>query len=129
MGFSFGKEYRLLSRNDFLNLKKNSQMIEDSLMMVFYKKSFEESRSLTRIGLAVSKKTGNAVVRNKIKRILREEFRTSQFRDLGVDVLLVVRRPFQKREGKKPLKNISSKDFQAFLFSLKRSFHRCLQRI
>lgn len=46
----------------------------------------------TRFGLSVSRKHGNAVKRNRIKRLLREAFRLSQH-DLpaGLDLILIPR--------------------------------------
>lgn len=45
-----------------------------------------------RLGLIVSRKVGNAVVRNRIKRITREVFRqTHPLPGLGVDILVIPR--------------------------------------
>lgn len=47
----------------------------------------------TRLGVTVTRKVGSAVVRNRVKRMIREAFRTQQW-DLptGLDVVVVARR-------------------------------------
>lgn len=43
----------------------------------------------SRLGLAVSRKYGNAVQRNRFKRQLRDAFRHSSFRAKGMDILAI----------------------------------------
>ena len=41
----------------------------------FLQKAHPEKKRVNRIGITVTKKTGNAVVRNRVKRIIREAYR------------------------------------------------------
>lgn len=85
----FNKLYRLLSKRDFLYLKDGSRRLKSPCMAFYYKKS-RVGEEFSRIGFSVSKKVGPSVVRNRIKRILRECFRKSAFKECGVDMLIVI---------------------------------------
>lgn len=62
--------------------------------LVAYSKESRLDSTSTRLGLSVSKKQGNAVRRNRIKRILRDEFRrNSHIRGLKRDILIVAAQP------------------------------------
>jgi ribonuclease P protein component len=55
-----------------------------------------EREGRCRLGITVSKRVGNAVVRNRIKRRIREWFRGSRPRlRSGVDVLVIARPPIR----------------------------------
>ncbi len=64
--------------------------VADELLVVY---GCDSGLPHARIGLVVSRKVGNAVVRNRWKRLLREAFRLSRV-DLpsGVDLVVVPRR-------------------------------------
>lgn len=83
----FDKSFRLLSANDFAHLKSGCKRKSVTWLRGYYK--FSKNKK-TRIGLSVSKKLGNAVLRNRVKRILRESFRMSSYKYLGIDILIVV---------------------------------------
>jgi ribonuclease P protein component len=53
-----------------------------------------DESGLARLGIVASRKVGNAVIRNRAKRLVREAFRST--RDLfqaGIDLVVIVRRP------------------------------------
>ena len=68
----FLKKHRLLNKSDFQNLRAGSRFFAFGIF-VFYVKS--NNLETSRLGIAVSKKFGNAVIRNKFKRKIREFFR------------------------------------------------------
>jgi len=69
---SFPKSRRVLKRPDFQRILKTGTLLRgDRLVCYIVEKPGED----TRIGFVVSKKFGNAVARNRIKRLLREAFR------------------------------------------------------
>ncbi len=65
----------------------------------------------SRYGISVSKRVGNAVVRNKVKRLLREILRTT-FLKSGWDIILIARNPAGSsnfHELEKSVKNLLSR--------------------
>ena len=66
--------------------------------LMVYKKSRIENLQFNRLGLIVSKKNGNAVRRNRIKRILRDLYRKSNLKEVEVayDFLLIINIPRNK---------------------------------
>ena len=86
---SFPKESRLLNSQDFNYLRKGASVINTPFLRFYYKKS-QQDNSNSRLGLSVSRKVGNAVQRNIVKRTLRESFKeNSVLRQRGEDLLIV----------------------------------------
>lgn len=83
--FSFEKSNRLLNKNDFQNLRDGSRFFISDILLFYVKKN---SLGKSRIGLAVSTKYGKANKRNRVKRIIREYFRTSIYKNVGDDILV-----------------------------------------
>lgn len=70
--FHFPKESRLRKRSQFLYLSEHGKKIHtDSFIAIVMQGTVANNR----IGITVSKKIGNAVARNRIKRLIREYFR------------------------------------------------------
>jgi len=63
------------------------------LVILYFRRSDEAVGSTPRFGLAVSRKVGNAVVRNRVKRWLREAIRheKAQIPSTAVDVVFIAR--------------------------------------
>ena len=71
----FLKAQHLRSEADFERVYARKCKAADGTLLLFIDRN---DLGLTRIGLSVSKKHGGAVVRNRLKRLLREAFRLSQ---------------------------------------------------
>ncbi len=85
--FSFKKEERILKRAEFINLNLHGNR--------YYTKSFvgilkQNRRNFTRLGITASKRVGNSVKRNRIKRLIREFFRLNKQQiPGGYDIMII----------------------------------------
>ena len=70
--FKFGKMERIKSKKGFQLVYSSGRSVVDSLSVI-YVLTFPSDK--VQIGLAVGKKLGNAVLRNHVKRMMREVFR------------------------------------------------------
>jgi ribonuclease P protein component len=93
----FPKEFRLRRRKDFVWVQSGSKISGDFLLGLYRP---QVDVCPLRIGFTVSSKVGNAVVRNRIRRTLREAFRKNRT-DLpkGLDVVIVARPNAAKASG------------------------------
>lgn len=73
--YLFKKDQRLLKRAQFLLLSRHGKRVQTRFFLANYK---ENSLGRSRIGITVSKKVGNAVARNRIKRLVREFYRVNK---------------------------------------------------
>jgi ribonuclease P protein component len=82
---------RLLSRGHFDRVFKQGRKVVDRRLVVWIV-SAPEGATRTRVGLSVSRKVGNAVQRNRVKRLLREAFRRASHRiSPPVDMVILAR--------------------------------------
>lgn len=71
----FPKSERLLKRGDFLRLSARGRKVHAAHFIVIRE---DRDGASVRVGITVSRKTGNAVVRNRIKRMVREFYRLNK---------------------------------------------------
>lgn len=89
---SWQKERRLLKRPQFLTCFERGRKLQTRHFLLFVTIR-EECPDHFRLGLTVSKKMGNAVARNRIKRVVREYFRLHQNEYPGpLDIVVVPKR-------------------------------------
>jgi ribonuclease P protein component len=86
----FPKQARLRKRPEFRNLARTGKKYHTANFVIITKNS---DRCQTRLGVTVSSKVGNAVVRNRVKRVVREFFRRCRHEIRPhKDVLIIARK-------------------------------------
>ena len=91
MGNEFPRSGRLRKRRDFLAVQQAGVAIQTRLFILLVKRD-----GAGRLGITVSKKIGNSVTRNRVKRLVREAVRqwgTAPWVPAGYDVVVVAKRP------------------------------------
>lgn len=92
--FSFPKKERLLNRKDFVNLNRSGKRDRTDHFTALFK---ENGFNFTRLGITVDKRVGNAVRRNRIKRLIREFYRLNKESFCkGYDINIIARRGAHK---------------------------------
>lgn len=106
----FPKSVRLRRQSEFDRVYGGDVFAADNILVI---KGVKNGLAVSRLGLSISRKVGNAVVRNQWKRRIREAFRRQQSAlPLGIDFVV---RP--------------KKDAACDYAAIERSIPRLLQRI
>jgi len=100
LGQEFPKASRILKRPEFKQLGEVGRRLVGRHFIVVYG-AREDPHS--RIGITVTKKIGNAVTRNRLKRVCREFFRTHQKRMAAAYDVHVIARNAAARAAQKEL--------------------------
>ena len=92
----------LKKNKDFQNVYRNGKSYADKYLVMYVLENGLESN---RIGISVSKKVGNSVVRHHLTRLLRESYRLhEEMFHSGWDIVVIVRGS-AKNEGYHKLKS------------------------
>ncbi|MFV0505024.1 MAG: ribonuclease P protein component [Lachnospirales bacterium] len=83
------KKNILSGKRDFNNVYKRGKSVGDKYVVVFYKKN---NLPYNRIAFLASKKVGNAIKRNRARRLMKESVREiGNFNFSGYDVIFIAR--------------------------------------
>jgi len=118
-GLGFPRAARLLKHADFERVYKQGRRHFSSHMTVFYLRQSDGAGSgSARVGFTVGRVLGGAVVRNRIKRRLREAIRLRRAAlDAAVDVVI------------NPKKSILTLEFAAVVEEMRRAFEVIAKRL
>ena len=100
----FPKSRRLRKRREFLAVQRSGRKLHGKYFLVILSanrplgesdgtplNNSERANQCGRVGITVSKKVGNAVVRNRVKRLVREHIRASQWFPEGGDMVIIAK--------------------------------------
>ena len=112
---SFPKHRRLRSKSDFAIAYSGNEYSSDDVLVI---RGVLNDLGYARLGISVSKKFGNAYVRNRWKRLIREGFRRSYQRiDYGMDIIVRPRKGAEPEYAaiKNSLSNLPGKLYRRLL--------------
>lgn len=93
------KRFPSIKKNsDFQNIYRTEKSYANRQLVMYVRRTDDMGR---RIGISVSKKVGNSVVRHHLTRLIRESFRLNQESlETGLDIVVVARAAAKEAEYK-----------------------------
>lgn len=112
---TFSKSAKLKSNEQFRQVFAERNRCGDKLLIVYRRPN---GLDIARLGVSIGKACGNAVARNRLKRLIREAFRlNSDTMGKGFDYV-VIANPAIKDNLENPVKKLKLTDVEKSLFSL-----------
>lgn len=87
--YRFSKANRLRTARDFERVYRGGKVFQNRYFKIFYREL--ESGGPPRLGLTVARRLGEAVVRNRAKRVIREAFRLNKELFAGLELIVQLR--------------------------------------
>ena len=89
-GNIFPSDFRLLKSEEFRRLRESGRKVHTAHFLVYV---VVNGDNMSRVGITVSRKVGNAVKRNRVKRLVREFFRLNRQRiNLPLEISIIAKR-------------------------------------
>lgn len=99
------KKYRIKKNDEFQEVFKKGKSVANRQFVLYVLDKPEQP--YFRIGLSVSKKIGKAVVRNRVKRYIRQVFHEERDRiEIGKDYVIIARMPVATMEYEETKKSL-----------------------
>ncbi|MBK5241126.1 ribonuclease P protein component [Clostridium sp.] len=104
------KKYRIRKNAEFRTVYRRGKSFSNvSLVLYIYR----NNKDINRLGISVSKKVGNSVIRGKVKRLISESYRlNNEGLKAGYDLVFIARNPSNSKNHKEiesALKNLLKK--------------------
>ena len=81
--------YRLKKNAEFRAVYRRGKSFSNNLLVLYV---YRNKKSINRLGISVSKKVGKSVIRNRIKRLIKENFRLNiEDIKVGYDLVFIAR--------------------------------------
>ncbi|MVP00765.1 MULTISPECIES: ribonuclease P protein component [Paenibacillus] len=100
------KKLRLAKREDFQKVYRYGKSAANHQFVLYYLPRREQEHF--RLGISASKKIGNAVIRNRLRRLIKEIVRLNMEKfPGGYDYIVIVRKPAVEMEYKEMEKSVA----------------------
>ena len=89
------KKYRIRKNSEFRVVYKKGRSLANKLLVLYI---FRNIKKLNRTGVSVSKKVGKSVIRNKVRRLIKESYRLNNTNlKQGYDLVFIARNSAKNR--------------------------------
>lgn len=85
------KIQKLRKNAEFKVVYRRGKSFSNHILVLYVYKNYK-NKDISRLGISVSKKVGSSVVRNRVKRLIRESYRLNEYKiKKGYDLIFIAR--------------------------------------